>query len=130
MDRLNYSQLIGEMEAGIASSDYKRAENALSSIQSKFEPAQHLAALDHYTRLLKHSSSSTTRDAMIKAAVDRGELISLPTSVQLYCPKLGLPLSKIAFDEKGRPIPAMRTFSASDLSETGAMISTSKISLS
>jgi len=130
MERLNYSQLIGEMESGIANSDYKRAENALSAIQTRFDPTQHLAALDHYSKLLKHSSTGSDRDALIKAAVERGDLISLPTSVQLYCPKLGLPLSKIAFDEKGRPIPAMRAFSAGDLSETGAMISTSKISLS
>lgn len=130
MERLNYSQLIGEMESGIASSDYKRAENALSAIQSRFDPTQHLAALDRYSKLLKHSSSSSSRDALIKAATERGDLISISTSVQLYCPKLGLPVSKVAFDDKGRCIPATRSFSSGNMSETGAMISTSKISLS
>lgn len=130
MDRLNYSQLIGEMESGIANSDFRRAEDALSSIQARFEPAKHLAALDHYSKLLKHASSSSSRDALIKAAVDRGDLISIPTSVQLYCPKLGLPVSKVAFDHKGRPVPATRELTSGGLSETGAMISSSKISLS
>lgn len=130
MGRLNYSQLIGEIESGIANSDFRRAEDALSSIQSRFEPAQHLAALDRYSKLLKHASSSSSRDALIKAAVDRGDLINIPTSVQLYCPKLGLPVSKISFDHNGRPIPATRELTSSNLSETGAMISSHKISLS
>lgn len=130
MERLNYSQLIGEMESGIVGSDYKRAENALSAIQSRFDSTQHLAALDHYSRLLKHSSSSSSRDALIKAAFDRGDLINISTSVQLYCPKLGLPVSKVAFDSKGRCIPATRNLSSGNIGETGAMISTSKISLS
>lgn len=130
MNRLNYSQLIGEMESGVASSDFKRAESALSSIQTRFEPNKHLAALDHYSKLLKHASSGSERDKLIKAAVDRGDLITVPTSTQLYCPKLGLPLSKIAFDNKGRPVPATRKFQSGNINETGAMISTSKISLS
>jgi len=130
MERLNYSQLIGEMEKGVASSDFKKAEDALLSIQARFDQTQHLAALDHFSKLLKHASSSSSREAMIKAAVNRGELINIPTSVQLYSPKLGLPVSKIAFDSKGRLVPATREMISGSLSETGAMISTSKISLS
>ena len=89
-----------------------------------------MAAIDHYSKLLKHATGSTERDRLIKEAKDRGELINIPTSVQLYSPKLGLPISKIAFDEKGRMVPAARLRSSSDLSDSGAMISTSKISLS
>lgn len=130
MGRLNYQQLIHELEAGASNGDYKRAENALLTIEAKFDSSKHLAAIDHYSKLLKHATGSTERDRLIKEAKDRGELINIPTSVQLYSPKLGLPISKIAFDEKGRMVPAARLKSSSDLSDSGAMISTSKISLS
>lgn len=130
MGRLNYAQLISEMEAGAASGDYKKAENALMTIESRFDSTKHLAALDHYSKLLKYATGSSERDRLIKEAKDRGELINIPTSIQLYSPRLGLPISKIAFDEKGRMVPASRLRESSDLSDTGAMISSSKISLS
>lgn len=130
MGRLNYTQLISELEAGASSGDYKRAENALLTIESRFEPAKHLAAIDHYSKLLKHATGSSERSRLIKEAKDRGELINIPTSVQLYSPKLGLPVSKISFDEKGRMVPKSRLNGSSDISESGAMISSSKISIS
>ena len=130
MDRLNYNQLIGELETGVATSDYKKAENALAVIEARFDSSNHLAAVDHFSKLLKHASGGSERDRLIKAACERGELIHVPTSVHLYSPKLGLPVNKVAFDEKGRLVPATRGRLSSDLSETGAMISTSKISLS
>ena len=83
-----------------------------------------------FSKLLKHSSGNTDRDEQIKQALDRGDLIRVSTSVQLYCPKLGLPVSKVAFDEKGRPIPATRALKTSSLQESGAMISSSKVVLS
>jgi hypothetical protein len=130
MDRLSYSQLIDQIDSGVANGNYKQAEDAVLVIGQKFEGGQHLAALDRFSKLLKHSSGSTERDALIKAAFDNGDLIKVPTSVQLYCPKLGLPVSKVAFDAKGRPVPMSRSKQGGNLSDTGAMISSSKISLS
>lgn len=130
MSRLSYSQLIDQVDSGVANRDYKQAEDAVSVIGQKFGGEQHIAALDRFSRLLKHSTGSTERDALIKAALDNGDLIKVQTSVQLYCPKLGLPVSKVAFDTKGRPIPMSRSRQSGALSDTGAMISTSKISLS
>jgi hypothetical protein len=130
MGRLNYNQLISELEAGASSGDYKRAENALLTIESRFDSSKHLAAIDHYSKLLKHATGSSERSKLIKEAKDRGELINIPTSVQLYSPKLGLPISKISFDEKGRMVPTSRLNGSSDISESGAMISSSKISIS
>ena len=128
MGRMSYPQLIDQIDSGVAKEDFKRAEAALSVIQSRFEPEQHLAALDRFSKLLKHATGSSERDSLIKAAVDRGDLISLPTSTQLYCPRLGLPVSKIAFDSKGRMIPRGRV--GSDVSgDSGAMISSTKITL-
>jgi hypothetical protein len=130
MSRLNFAQLIGQMESAASNADYKRAEDAIMAIESRFGSEKYLAAIDHYSKLLKHATGSSSRDKMIKEACDRGDLINVPTSIQLYSPKLGLPVSKITFDEKGRMIPRTRTINASDISSSGAMISTSKISIS
>lgn len=130
MHSLSYAELIGQINHGVAHSDYRASEDALSVIASKFDQTQHLAAIEHYSKLLKHASGSSERDRLIKEAFDRGDLIKVSTSVQLYCPKLGLPVSKVDFDSKGRPIPMTRAKQSSDLGDTGAMISTSKISFS
>jgi hypothetical protein len=128
MGRMTYAQLVDQIDAGVASSNFKQAEAALDVIGSKFGSTKYLASLDRFSKLLKHSSGNAERDDLIKAAVDRGDLISVSTSVQLYCPKLGLPLSKVAFDEKGRVIPKTRVAQTLD-SNSGALISTSKITL-
>jgi hypothetical protein len=130
MHHLSYAELIGQINSGVANSDYKASEDALGVIASKFDQTQHLAAIEHFSKLLKHASGSSERDRLIKEAFDRGDLIKVSTSIQLYCPKLGLPASKVDFDAKGRPIPMTRSKQNSDLSQTGAMISTSKISFS
>jgi len=130
MSRLSYHQLVDQIDSGVANGNYKQAEDAVMVIGQKFEGEQHIAAMDRFSKLLKHSSGSTERDALIKAAFDNGDLIKVQTSVQLYCPKLGLPVSKVAFDAKGRPIPMTRSQQSGALSDTGAMISSSKISLS
>jgi hypothetical protein len=130
MSRLSYSQLVDQIDSGVANKNYKQAEDAVAMVGQKFGGEQHIAVLDRFSRLLKHSTGSTERDALIKAAFDNGDLIKVSTSVQLYCPKLGLPVSKVAFDAKGRPIPMSRSRQSGNLSDTGAMISSSKISLS
>ena len=130
MTRLSYGQLVDRIIDGVSRSDYRQAEDALSVISNKFEGQQYLSALDKFSKLLKHSSNGTERQAMIKKALESGDLIQIPTSVQPYCPKLGLPVSKVDFDHKGRPVPMTRKAQRDNLDETGAMMSTSKIALS
>lgn len=130
MARLSYSQLMGRVTEGVASGDLKTAEDALASIEEKFGGERYISALDAFSKLLKHSSDNTDRDQQIKVALERGDLIRVPTSVQLFCPKLGLPVSKVAFDSKGRPIPATRAIKSDTLESTGAMVSSSKVVLS
>jgi hypothetical protein len=130
MDRLSYPQLIDQVTEGVSAGDFRRSEDALATIEAKFGGQKYISALDMFSKLLKHSSHNSERDDLIKNALDRGDLIRIPTSVQLYCPKLGLPVSKIAFNEKGKMVPATRALRSDPLSETGAMISASKIVLS
>lgn len=130
MDRLSYPQLIDQVTEGVSAGDLRRSEDALATIEAKFGGQKYISALDMFSKLLKHSSHNSERDDLIKNALDRGDLIRIPTSVQLYCPKLGLPVSKIAFNEKGKMVPATRALRSDPLSETGAMISASKIVLS
>lgn len=108
LSEMSYHQLMDRMIDGVANKDYRASEDALSVIEKRFGGNQYLVAFDKFTQLLKYSASSTKRDQLIKEAFDRGDLIKVPTSVDLYCPKLGLPVSKISFDNKGRPVPAGR----------------------
>jgi hypothetical protein len=130
MSKMTYGQLVAGIIDGVSKSDYKQAEDALEVIRGKFGDQQYLAALDKFSKLLKHSSKDSEREALVKQAFDRGDLIRVPTSVQLYCPKLGLPVSKVSFNAKGKPVPMRREAQRDNLSETGAMISSSKIALS
>lgn len=125
---MSYHQLLDQVVEGVASQDLRLSEDALSVINNKFGGNQYMVAFDQFTQLLKHSSSGSKRDQLIKEAFDRGELIKVPTSVDLYCPKLGLPVYKVDFDEKGRPIAAgRRTKSENNAKET--MITSSRIVL-
>ena len=131
MSKVSYHELMDRMIEGVASKDYRLAEDALSTISSRFGSSRYLSALDKFSKLLKHSSNvSTERDDMIKEAVSNGDLISVPTSVELYCPKLGLPVSKVSFDDRGRPVPMRRKAQSDNLFESGASMSTSKIIIS
>jgi len=129
MGRMTYAQLVDQMDNGVAHSNLKQAEAALSVIESKFGSQRYMASLDRFSKLLKHASGSTERNTLIKEAFDRGDLINVPTSVQLYCPKLGLPVSKVTFDAKGRVVPMTRKTQPEELNASGVMISTSKVSL-
>lgn len=124
---MSYFELVDQMVEGVANKDYKLAEDVLDTIQVKFGGNQYAIALDQFTQLLKHSSTISTRSQLIKAAYDRGELIKIPTSVELYCPTLGLPISKVAFDSKGKPIPATRSKSENQLQDL--MISSTRVVL-
>jgi hypothetical protein len=130
MRRLSYPQLIDQVTAGVATSDLRQSEDALATIEAKFGGQKYISALDMFSKLLKHSTNNSERDEHIKNALNNGDLIRVPTSVQLYCPKLGLPVNKVAFDERGRMVPASRALRTDPLGESGAMISSSKIVLS
>jgi len=129
MGRMTYCQLVNQIDGGVAESNLNQAEAALKVIEEKFGGQKYIASLDRFSKLLKHASGSTERDELIKAAFDRGDLINVPTSVQLYCPRLGLPVSKVAFDAKGRVVPMTRKTQTKDSDATGVLISTSKVSL-
>jgi len=125
----SYHQLMDQLLEGVASKNYKKAENALMVIQRRFEKSHYVSAFKHYQDLLKHSSAvETDRTRHIKVAIERGDLIKHPTTVQWYCPKLALPLSKIAFDAQGRPMPMHRLKSQNADSEQ-VMINTSNIKI-
>lgn len=130
MSKQSYHMLVDTMIEGVSSGDLRMAEDALATIGGKFDSGQYRAAFDKFSKLLKHSSQSSERDKMIKSALKTGDLIMVSTSVEPYCPKLGLPVSKVAFDDKGRMIPARKSSKADNLTESGAMMSTYNISIS
>lgn len=117
-DNMSYHQLMDEMIRGVSEKDYRTSEDALSAIQSKFDDTSVKHALSKYTSLLKTAGMNTEREDLIKAAVSRGDLIRVPTSVDLYSPKLGLPLSKLAFDENGGLIPVTRVLQRENQGES------------
>lgn len=127
----SYHELTEMMLSGVASKDYSLAESAMSTIQDRFDSSQFVAAFDKFTQLLKHSSADQGSDRAknIEAAVKRGELIKHSTTVELFCPKLGLPLSKIAFDEGGRIIPS-RALRSKSVNEEEILISSYDIKFS
>lgn len=129
LNRLSYPQLMDVMIDGVSKKDYKASEDALSAIGSKFGPERFKTALEDFQKLLKTASQSFDQD-LIKSAVSRGDLIRTKNSVEWFCPKLGLPLSKIAFDDKGRPVPKFRSEKRGLESIDGTVISTSKIVMS
>ena len=127
MERLSHDQLLDRMVSGVSHGDLKTAEDALKAIEIKFGGQFYISALEKFSKLLKHASNGDKRDTLIKEALKKGDLIWVPTSVEPFCPKLGLPASKVDFDAKGRPVPARRAMAEGI---EGALISTSKVVLS
>jgi hypothetical protein len=129
LGKLSYAQLMDVVIDGVAKKDYKASEDALSTIGTKFGPERFKMALEDFQKMIKTASQSFNQD-LIKEAVKRGDLIRTRNSVEWFCPKLGLPLSKIAFDERGRPVPKFRNEKRGLDSIEGTVISTSKIVMS
>ena len=124
------TQLTNNIINGISSSDYRLAEDSLDEINNRFDSDHYIAALDKFKSMLKLSSSKTNFDnSAIKKAFADGHIINTPNSVEPYCPALGLPLSKIYFDDKGRPTPKRSSAKSENLSDSGAGMLTSKIVL-
>lgn len=129
MERMDYNQLINIMIKSANVSDFKTSEDVLSVIQTKYSGQQVVNALNKYSSLLKHNSKNAEREALIKEAVRKGELIKTPNSFDLYSPQYGMPLSKLAFDASGKLIPKYR-YQNENLKESEEMnIMTSQIKL-
>ena len=97
----SYHELCDLMTSSIVNNDYRSAEDCLLTIQARFDGTMHKKAFDMYTSTMTSSAKSKSNEDMVKMAMKRGDLISVPTSVEPYSPKFGLPLSKLAFNEDG-----------------------------
>jgi hypothetical protein len=125
---MSYHELVDNMINGVSSGDYRLAEDSLEEVNKRFSSDHFLSALDKFTSLLKTSSTMANfDDSAIKRAFSEGHIINTPNSVEPYCPALGLPLSKISFDEKGRPIPKRNSAKSENLNESGVGMLTNKI---
>lgn len=130
MSSLAYSQLMDRIVDGASRGELKLAEDALATINAKFGGQQYVAALNQFSALLKHASGNSDREKLVKQALANGTFIQVKTSTEPFCPKLGLPASKVGFDEAGRPVPLRRLVSVDDIEDTGASISSYSIKLS
>lgn len=131
MGKMSYHQLMDQVITAAATKDYALAEDAIGVIRNNMGEELASKALGEYARLLKHSSAvSTKRDEFVKMAKSRGDLISIPTSVEPYAPKLGLTLSRIDFDSDGNMYPKGRVPKYDNQNDDIQVIQTSKIYLS
>jgi hypothetical protein len=130
LNEMNYSQLMDQLISGVSRKDYKLSEDAISVISAKFGPEEGMNALNKYSQLLRTNNTvSKSREDFIKSAKARGELISAFRDEELYSPKLGLPVSRIDFDESGRMYPKGRLPKYENLNSVDEVISTSRIIL-
>ena len=129
IDNMSYHELMDRVIDGVSSNDYGMSEEALIAISNKFDVERYKVALDKFTDLLKASSKNAERDKMVKAAVNRGDLINLPTSVELYSPRFGVSLSKLDFDENGDLYLRRRGAKSDNLKDSGSGISSYNIVL-
>jgi hypothetical protein len=130
MRDMSYHQLIDKMLLGVSTKEYRLAEDALSVIQDVYGSDHYTSALDKFSGMLRATSSNEKRESMVSQALKSGDLIITSTSIEPYCPKLGLTLRNVDFDSKGRPVPRGRANRNDNLKDSGASISTSKIILS
>ena len=129
VENMDYNELMHIMITASNNSDFKSAEDALSVIQSKYSGQHVINAINKYSSLLKHNSSNSEREGFIKAALSKGDLIRTSTSFDLYSPKYGKYLSKLAFDSEGNLVPKYR-FKNENLKESEELnITTSQIKL-
>jgi hypothetical protein len=109
LNEMGFESLLSEIDNGVASKDYARAEDALAQIQASFDSDKSAYAFKRYASIMKATSThDEEREMHIQAAIKSKKLIKHANTIELYCPMLGLPLSKIAFDRFGDPIPANR----------------------
>ena len=97
----SYHELCDLMSSSVIGNDYGTAEDCLSVIQQRFDGTMYKKAFDMYSSSITSSAKTKSNEDLIKRAMDKGDLIRVPTSLEPYSPKFGLPLSKLAFDEDG-----------------------------
>lgn len=105
---MSYDTLMQEVIAGVANKNYTQSEDALSIISQKFGFNKFVHAQAEFGNLLKHSTVNDEKEKLVTAALKSGELVHRKNHVEPYCPSLGLPLSKVTFDETGRVISLHR----------------------
>lgn len=117
---MSLAQLMGQIVSAVSSKQYTVANDALRAVQHKYGDEQFKIALDKYSKMLSHVGAAvdSKRERFIEAAAQRGDLVKRANYSELFCPKLGVPLSKIAFDEEGRIIPRHRAISSEQVMET------------
>ena len=98
----SYHELCDLMNSSVISDDLRTAEDCLMSIQSRFDSGMYKKAFDMYSSSITSHSKTKSNSDFINAAFERGDLIKVPTSLEPYAPKFGLPLSKLSFDENGK----------------------------
>lgn len=131
MSTMSYQQLNDKVIEAVASKDYRLAEDAIGVISSRFDQDLVKKSLDKYSELLKYASEiGNPRQEFIKKAEMKGELIRIPTTIELYNPKLGLPISKIDFDSEGTMYPKGRLPKYDNLNSEVNIMSNYKIILS
>jgi len=126
---MSYHELMDRVIDGVSGGDYGMSEEALITISNKFDGEKYKVALSTFTDILKASSKNTKREEMVKRAMNNGDLINIPTSVEPYSPKFGTPLSKLDFDEKGDLYLRRRTAKSENLKDSGSGISSYNIVL-
>lgn len=129
MSLMDFNQLMNVMIVCANNEDFRGAEDALNVIQTKFSGQQISNAISKYSQLLKNASSNSERNTFIKEAVRKGDLIKVPTMLDLYSPKFKLPLSKLAFDAQGELVPKYRHQNENLKNSETVGISTSQIKL-
>lgn len=109
LSKMSFAQLSNEILEGVASKEYSRAENALSVIEKRFGRDKYLEAHSNFSNLIRKTATvSNERQVLIEKLIKSGDIIKRANSSEYFCVSLGLPLSKVTFDEVGRPISIYR----------------------
>ena len=129
LEHKTYNELVNIMITAANKSDLKTSEDCLMQIQRSFDGQLVVNALSKYSQILKNASLNSQKEKLIKIAIQKGDLIKTKNSFDLYSPKYGKPLSKLAFDAKGNLVPKYREQNK-NLEESETIgISTSQIKL-
>lgn len=100
----SYHELCDLMNSSVISDDLRTAEDCLLTIQSRFNSGMYKKAFDMYSSSITSYNKTKSNKDFIESAFKRGDLIEVPTSLEPYSPKFGLPLSKLSFDQNGKLI--------------------------
>ena len=128
LENKTYNELVNIMITAANKNDLKTSEDCLMQIQRSFDGQLVVNAIQNILSFLKMLIKFRKRK-FVKMALQKGDLIKTKNSFDLYSPKYGMPLSKLAFDSKGNLVPKYREQSK-NLEESQTIgISTSQIKL-